>query len=112
MTSAYDTGSVPVIEVRHRLYIARDRAGLDQTELATMMGVTRSTISNAETGTGTPRRTTLNAWALACGVPVSWIINGDDPDGPNGDGPSGGQIDPADPTSGLRIRSPRRLAAA
>ena len=79
MTSAYEGGSVPQIEVRHRLRIAREFAGLEQEDLAARMGVTRSTISNAENGKGAPRRTTINAWALACGVPASWIIDGTGP---------------------------------
>src|SRR5262245_10266304 len=76
MTSAYESGSVPTIEVRHRLRIAREHAGLEQEELADMISVARSTISNAENGKGEPRRTTVNAWALACGVPASWIKTG------------------------------------
>ena len=65
MTSAYESGRVPTIEVRHRLRIAREFAGLDQEALAARSGIARATISNAENGQGTPRRTTINAWALA-----------------------------------------------
>ena len=93
MTSAYDQGSRPRIELRHRLRIAREYAGLEQEQLAERMEVGRSTISNAELGKGTPRPTTVNAWALACGVQASWI-KGDTPDG-DPDGPDGGgQVDP------------------
>lgn len=73
--------------------IAREYAGLEQEELAARMGVTRSTISNAENGNGKPRRTTVNAWALACGVPASWITSGTAPDN---DGPNGGGGQSAD----------------
>jgi transcriptional regulator with XRE-family HTH domain len=83
MTSAYEGGGVPQIEVRHRLRIAREYAGLEQEELAERMGVTRSTVSNAENGHGSPRRTTINAWALACGVPASWIASGKAPEPPH-----------------------------
>ena len=76
MTSAYEHGEVPPIEVRHRLRIARERAGLDQDQLAERMAVTRSTISNAEQGKGSPRRSTVNAWALATGVKASWLNTG------------------------------------
>lgn len=76
MTSAYEGGCRPRVEIRHRLRIAREFAGLEQEELAERMEVTRSTISNAENGHGTPRRTTINAWALACGVAASWIHDG------------------------------------
>ena len=71
--------------------IAREFAGLEQEDLAARMGVTRSTISNAENGKGVPRRTTINAWALACGVPASWITSGTEPHGPNNDGTQSGQ---------------------
>ncbi len=88
MTSAYEGGAAPQIEVRHRLRIAREYAGLEQEELADRMGVTRSTISNCENpGHGTPRRTTINAWALACGVPATWLTTGETPEPP--DPPSG-----------------------
>lgn len=92
MTSAYEGGTAPHIEVRHRLRIAREFAGLEQEELAERMSVGRSTISNAENGKGVPRRSTINAWALACGVPASWINTGDDP---RPTPPDGGQgVDP------------------
>lgn len=93
MTSAYDQGAIPPIEVRHRLRIAREYAGLEQAELALTMGVTRSTVSNAENGRGRPLRSTINLWAMACGVPREWIMTGRPPAG--GD----------DPNSGLRIIS-------
>lgn len=106
MTSAYEQGTVPPIEVKHRLRIAREYAGLDQEQLAARSGIARATISNAETGHGTPRRTTLNAWALATGVPVSWII-GERPSGGDGDGllrpDNGAAVDPTLPTNGLRM---------
>jgi transcriptional regulator with XRE-family HTH domain len=87
MTSAYDTGAEPRIELRHLLRIAREFAGLEQEELAERMEVNRGTISNAETGHVVPRRATVNAWALACGVRVSWIRGehpGSDPQGTDG----------------------------
>lgn len=93
MTSAYDVGAEPPIELRHRLRIAREFAGFDQEQLADLMEVNRSTISNCETGTVVPRRATVNAWALACGVRVSWIRSEH----------SGGDGNPSD---GLGIISP------
>ena len=88
MTSAYEQGSIPQIEVRHRLRIAREFAGLDQGQLADRIGVSRNTISNAECGAVNARKIVVNAWALACGVPASWITTGEHP-GP-GDGPTSG----------------------
>lgn len=94
MTTAYDMGNVPPIEVKHRLLIAREYAGLEQIELAELIGVSRNTIGNMEKGKGKPRQITLNAWALATGVPVKWIVNGESPS-PSDDG---GVTQPA-PTS-------------
>jgi transcriptional regulator with XRE-family HTH domain len=91
MTSAYDQGSCPQIEIYHRLRIARQHAGLEQGELADRIGVSRNTVSNAENNRVATRRLLINAWALACGVPVSWILTGEQP----GDHP--------DPSSGLGI---------
>ena len=91
MTSAYDQGSCPQIEVFHRLRIARQHAGLEQGELADRIGVSRNTVSNAENNRVATRRLLINAWALACGVPVSWILSGEPPS------------DHPDPSSGLGI---------
>lgn len=84
MTTAYESGNVPRIEVKHRLRIARESAGLEQDELAQLIGVSRNTVGNAEKGRGSnpPRRIMVNAWALACGVPVSWILTGEEPTEP------------------------------
>ncbi|WP_159233465.1 helix-turn-helix transcriptional regulator [Mycolicibacterium vanbaalenii] len=92
MTTAYESGSVPQIEVRHRLRIAREHAGLEQDQLAELIGVSRNTVGNAEKGRVQPRRITINAWALACGVPASWISTGKVGDGP-GNGPNPGNRD-------------------
>ena len=102
MTSAYESGQVPPILVRHRLRIAREYAGLEQDELANQIGVSRNTVGNAERGHVTPRRIVLNAWALVCGVPVSWIITGEGLPG----GPGPGTDQPVDCTDD------RQLAAA
>ncbi len=93
MTSAYESGSIPQIQVHHRLRIAREWANLEQAELADRMGVSRQSIGSAENGRTKPRRITLNAWALACGVPVQWLIDGgaDPANDPDRNGPTGGQ---------------------
>ena len=95
MTSAYEAGNIPVIEVKHRLRIAREYAGLEQDELADKIGVSRGTVGNAEKGRVQPRKIVVNAWALACGVPATWIWTGKHPD-----------EDP-DPGSGLGIICPK-----
>lgn len=112
MTSAYESGSEPAILVRHRLRIAREYAGLDQEQLAERIGVNRHTISNAENGNVRPRKITINAWALACGVRASWIEKGSMTNTPpplDGGGPvSDKKRKP--PTSDLRITRTKHAA--
>ena len=79
MTSAHQHSDRPTIEVRHRLRIAREWAGLEQEQLAERMEVARATISNAETGKSNPSRKTIRDWALACGVPREWLLTGEYP---------------------------------
>ena len=79
MTTAFEQGQVPPIEIRHRLRIAREYAGYDTTTLADLVAVSRNTITNAESGRVSPRRIMVNAWALATGVPVSWLLTREPP---------------------------------
>lgn len=62
--------NVPQWTVADRLRKAREWAGVEQAELAERMGVSRGTVSNAETGRRAVRLITLKAWALETGVPV------------------------------------------
>ena len=48
MTSAYEQGTIPRIEIHHRLRIAREYAGYDQEQLAKVIGISRNTVGNAE----------------------------------------------------------------
>lgn len=58
-------------------------------ELAERMGVARNTIGNAEAGKGEPRKVVLNAWALATGVDINWLLTGESPH--QGDPGGGGE---------------------
>jgi len=78
-SSYYECGATPEVQVHDRLRIARKYANLEQEELARRIGVSRSTISNAESGKVHVRRITINAWAHECQVPVSWILYGPGP---------------------------------
>jgi DNA-binding XRE family transcriptional regulator len=86
MTTAFDQGHCPSVELRHRMRIAREYAGYDSGELADIIGVSRNTIGNAESGRVKVRTIVINAWAMACGVPKSWLITGKAPE----DSPDGG----------------------
>lgn len=80
--------TLPEFDLADRLRKAREWADLDQTELATRMGVSRGTISNNELGKTEPRLIVIRAWALATGVPIEWLMTGRAPvgDGPPSDG--------------------------
>ena len=94
MTSAYNQGRIPEFEMHDRLRKARESAGYGREQLADAMEVSRNSVYNAESGRTRPRKIMLNAWALACGVPVDWIITGKSP----GSGP--------EPSCDLGIISP------
>ena len=91
MTSAQDGLRVPEFDVADRLRKARETAEYDQVKLAELMGVSRETVSNYERGRTKPRKIVLNAWALATGVPVTWLRDGVAPVTP----PPGGDISDA-----------------
>lgn len=59
-----------------RLRKARVRAGLDQTELAQRIAVSRGTVSNYELGRGKrpPKTLVLRAWAHECGVTYDELV--------------------------------------
>ncbi|WP_130866646.1 helix-turn-helix domain-containing protein [Acidipropionibacterium timonense] len=88
MTTQPREVQVPVWTQADRLRKAREFAGLDQTELADAMGVSRASISASERGLSQPRRLTVRAWAMACGVPASWLETGQAPH-PEDEGPGG-----------------------
>lgn len=88
MSTAFDSGHIPEITIRHRLRIAREEAGYEQGQLAELIGVGRNTVSNAESGKTKPRKVMVNAWAMATGVPVKWLETGE---APTGTGPDGGE---------------------
>lgn len=78
MTIAF-TGAVPTITLAHRLRIAREFAGLEQTELADRAEVSRASIVNYEQGHRIPRRIYLRALADATGVDLHWLETGEAP---------------------------------
>lgn len=82
MTRAtHTTGVVPPLTVGMRCLMARVFADLEQTELAELTGLSRKTIGNYEKGRVSPRRAGLVAIAMATGVDLGWLENGNTPDG-------------------------------
>jgi transcriptional regulator with XRE-family HTH domain len=70
-------GAIPHLDLADRLLIARRHAGLDQRELSALIGVSARSIGAAENGNSRPRRPVLMAWAMATGVSLEWICEGD-----------------------------------
>ena len=96
-------GAIPELNtLPNRLRVARDFAGLSQTELSERAELSRTTISAAEAGLKTPARSTITVWAFACGVDVEWLRTGDAKTPP----PSG---DGASAESRLRESNPRPI---
>ena len=92
-------GVIPEFTLGDRLRKARELTGLDQGDFAAEIGVSRNSVSNAETGATRPIRVTLRAWSMRTGVPIEWLLTGQAPD-PHGGGhgwaPWGSNPQPAD----------------
>lgn len=74
-------GVVPAWTLGDKLRKAREHAGLSQVDLESLTGISRRSIVSYEGGGRAPRRPQLVAWAVATGVPLSWL-EGDDGGGP------------------------------
>lgn len=80
---------IPQFTMGDRLRKARSLTGLTVAEFAEKIGVSDRTINNAEGDKRAVRKITLNAWALATGVPVDWLETGHHPEGPGDPGSAG-----------------------
>jgi transcriptional regulator with XRE-family HTH domain len=71
-------GRIPVFTMGDRLRKAREVVGLDQSEFAEQLGVSRGTVSNYERSSTENRKPiVIRAWALATGVPLEWLQTGE-----------------------------------
>lgn len=61
-------GGVPEWTLADRIYKARKWAQMDQGDLATVTGISRTTISHYENGQTRPSKVSLKAIAMATGV--------------------------------------------
>jgi transcriptional regulator with XRE-family HTH domain len=73
-TAAYQAGTTPPPQWRHRIRDARERRGLTQTALARASGLERSNLALIETRRREPSVTTLLRLALALGITVDDLI--------------------------------------
>lgn len=83
MTTLTVAGRVPQWTMGDRLRKARESAGMNQSQLEQVTGISRRTITAYEGGVRSPRRPQLIAWAMATGVPLWWLA-GTTPDGEDG----------------------------
>lgn len=72
------TATVPRFELRHRLDLAMEWGSADVESIATDLGLSATTIRNYLAGRRVPKRGTLMAWSIRCGVPFDWLAYGDD----------------------------------
>ncbi len=81
------TGEVPRFTVAERIVLARTVAGLEQREVAELVGISRTTLAGYENRNWPRARKVpfLRAIARACGVDEAWLMDGVEPS-PEGDG--------------------------
>jgi DNA-binding XRE family transcriptional regulator len=68
--------NVTGLSLAKRLRAARLLADLEQAELAELIGVARTTVSNWESGRTEPSATYFVRWANATGQPLEWLAEG------------------------------------
>jgi transcriptional regulator with XRE-family HTH domain len=68
------TTTIPTFTLGDRLAKARDTAGIKSQEMAKLLDVSRTTVSNYESGRTVPTVTIVQRWSEITGVPASWII--------------------------------------
>lgn len=76
-----NTGCIPIFELRHRVKLAREFAGFQQSDLAQATGMARSTIAYIEAGESRPRKASIALIAFATGVNRHWLETGEAPTG-------------------------------
>lgn len=70
----YESGRDLVIEMHDRMRLARIKAGLEQEEIAEILGVSSSTVSNWENGRTSVKVPFLSAWAQVTGFNMSSLM--------------------------------------
>lgn len=108
MSTQPTAGGVPEWTVGDRLRKAREMAHMEKEQLADLIGVSRGTVANYESGaTRHMKPIVLRAWAVATGASLHWIETGEPgqggggggtivPNGPRPVRPSGGRVPAVD----------------
>lgn len=85
-------GAIPQFTRGDRFRKARQLTGQTTREFAETIGVSQKTVTDAENDNRpTVRKILVNAWALATGVPATWLETGIASDQPKPDG--GDEVD-------------------
>lgn len=66
--------TIPVFTVGDRLQKSREEAGITVEQMATHLGVSKSSVSNYERDVTEMRPSKLGEWADVTGVPVWWLL--------------------------------------
>lgn len=70
---------IPEWTLDWRMQRALSHAGIGVEEMANELGVARQTVSRWLNGHGaSPRIGYLKLWAMRCGVPLAWLVDGDE----------------------------------
>ncbi len=67
---------LPRFEMRHRLQLSLEHAGMSPTDMAAALHVHRNTVSRYLHGRGRPDYATLIVWARLTGVDFDWLEAG------------------------------------
>ena len=73
-STSHDAAASPVQAIADNLRAERQRAGLTLSAVARLAGISKSTLSQLEAGSGNPSVETLWAIAVALGVPFSQLV--------------------------------------
>jgi transcriptional regulator with XRE-family HTH domain len=68
------------LPIKFRLAFALEHAGLTVDDMAAELGCHRNTVLNYLAGRTPVRRPALRSWAMATGVPMSWLEGATDSD--------------------------------
>jgi transcriptional regulator with XRE-family HTH domain len=79
--------TIPEWTLGDRLRKAREAAGYKQSDLSDVIDISPRTLGKYERDEQAPKRHVVIAWAMACGVPMTWITQGGGgPEGPTDQG--------------------------
>ncbi len=73
MSEQPQAGDTPEFDLADRMRKALRHAGIQVAEMASYLGVSRTSVSNWINGRVEPSVQTLRLWALRCGVDYGWL---------------------------------------